>query len=159
MTRPSSVRSPAASARRVAKARRLHRKPLLRLSPKHKRRLQLQRNRVAIASLVLTVASATTALSAMIAPSVANAVSRTVPNALPSAAANPLSVLCVKVEATATMAVTTVMARRTEMEITAVSARTALIVPSARLSVVKLLLLLRIQLLLLLRLHPRQKLQ
>ena len=145
MTRPSNVRSHVASARRVAKARRLHRKPLLRLSPKHKRRLQLQRNRVAIASLVLSVASATTALSAMIAPSVANAVSRTVPNALPSAAANPLSVLCVKVEVTATMAVTTVMARRTEMVITAVSARSVQTAPSVQPSVLKSLLFLLLQ--------------
>lgn len=100
--------------------------------------------------------------SAMIAPSVANAVSRIVPNALPSAAANPLSDLCVKVEAVATMAVITAMARTIEKVTTAVSAPTALIVlivPSARLSVVKLLLLPQIQHLLLLRLHPRQKLQ
>lgn len=142
MTRPSNVRSHVASARRVVKARRLHRKPLLRLSPKHKRRLQLQHNRVAIASLV---ASATTALSAMIAPSVANAVSRIVPNALPSAAANPLSVLCVKVEATATMAVTTVMVRRTEMVITAVSARSVQTAPSVQPSVLKSLLFLLLQ--------------
>ena len=90
------------------------------------------------------MASATTALSAMIAPSVANAVSRIVPNALQSAATNPLSVLCVKVEAMATMAVITAMAPTIEKVTTAVSAPTALIVLivlSARLSVVKLLLL------------------
>ena len=98
----------------------------------------------------------------MTVPNVVNAVSRTVPSVMPSEAMNLLSVLCVKVEAMATMAVITAMAPTIEEVTTAVSAPTALIVLivlSARLSVVKLLLLPWIQPLLLLRLLPRQKLQ